>query len=229
MTIIAIDGACRRNGKPDCISAGGVFVCQINKDTDKFAKLSGYELNSTNQRGELSALILALTYIMKLNYTHSPFETGTQIITDSEYLFNSMTKEWYKNWQRKGWLTAVNEPVKNRDLWEKISSLSAQCEETGTEVNYYYIKGHCLSIGAVTAQTSLKKDTTGEDLYKLIEDQYSAKQYTPKIIELLDNAQTLSLKNNGFRLNDKTLRRFVVFNLMADRIATECADAANNL
>ena len=26
MLVIAIDGACRRNGKPDCVSAGGVFI-----------------------------------------------------------------------------------------------------------------------------------------------------------------------------------------------------------
>lgn len=45
---MAIDGACRRNGKPDCTASGGVFVRGINDDgsTAGFAIFSDYEYGS---------------------------------------------------------------------------------------------------------------------------------------------------------------------------------------
>ena len=86
MLRIAIDGACRRNGKPDCISAGGVYVQRLDEGSivcHSIAAIS--ESESTNQRGELLALDRALTYIYN-------FGEEAIVITDSEYIFNAMTK-----------------------------------------------------------------------------------------------------------------------------------------
>ena len=62
MLLISIDGACRRNGKPDCVSAGGVFIQQFDSklNLQQTSILSNYETASTNQRGELLALLTAL-------------------------------------------------------------------------------------------------------------------------------------------------------------------------
>lgn len=89
MLVIAIDGACRRNGKPDCIASGGVFIEQYTIEGNErnlvgTKILSNYEIQSTNQRGELLALITALDYVWSA-------KQSTQIVTDSEYIFNAMT------------------------------------------------------------------------------------------------------------------------------------------
>ena len=78
MLLISIDGACRRNGKPDCVAAGGVFIQQFDKDLhlQQTSILSNYETSSTNQRGELLALLTALDHIWSA-------KQSTQIVTDS--------------------------------------------------------------------------------------------------------------------------------------------------
>ena len=93
MLVISIDGACRRNGKPNCVSAGGVFIMHYNNalELTHTALKSNYELESTNQRGEMLALLTAIDYVYDS-------KQSSQVITDSEYLFNTMTKNWCGNW-----------------------------------------------------------------------------------------------------------------------------------
>ncbi len=223
MLLIAIDGACRRNGKPDCVSAGGVFIQQFDKDLvlQQTSILSNYETQSTNQRGELLALLTALDHIWSA-------KQQTQIVTDSEYLFNAMTKEWYRSWQHKGWVTAMGEPVKNRDLWQEISKAYSRCLDEGIEIVFYHIKGHCIPFGKVTANTLLSKDNTGACLMAEVLLKYDAVSRTTKK-DLLEQANVLYERNNGFQLPPDKLRQFVVSNVMADAVATKCVDAADAL
>lgn len=223
MLLISIDGACRRNGKPDCVSAGGVFIQHYDDGLNlvQTKALSNYELKSTNQRGELVALLTAL------DYTWSA-KQETQIITDSEYLFNAMTKEWYRSWQHKGWVTALGEPVKNRDLWQAISQAYCRCADAGIDIHFFHIKGHCIPFGKVTANTLLTRDPTGAALLLEVSTKYDAVCNTAKKAQL-DHANELSERNNGFQLAPTTLKRFVVANVMADAIATKCVEAADAL
>ena len=122
MLLISIDGACRRNGKPNCIAAGGIFIQQFDSDLklQQTSILSNYEMASTNQRGELLALLTALDHIWAA-------KQSTQIVTDSEYLFNAMTKEWFVGWESRGWKTAMYEPVKNSDISKSIKQVYDKC------------------------------------------------------------------------------------------------------
>lgn len=223
MLVIAIDGACRRNGKPDCVSSGGVFIEQYNQDNVLIATriLSNYEIQSTNQRGELLAFITALDHVWSA-------KQPTQIITDSEYIFNAMTKEWFVGWERRDWLTASYEPVKNSDLWREIKHAYDKCKADDIDIVFYHIKGHCISFGKVTANTLLTKDSTGQLLRMEIAKKYDATAYTSKS-ENIRVANELSLKNNGFELDDDIMKHFVVLNTMADAIATKCVEAADLL
>lgn len=223
MLLISIDGACRRNGKPDCVAAGGVFIQQFDSDLklQQTSTLSNYETASTNQRGELLALLTALDHIWST-------KQSTQIVTDSEYLFNAMTKEWYKSWQHKGWVTAVGEPVKNKDLWQEIASAYCRCEDVGIEITFYHIKGHCITFGKVTANTLLTKDTTGARLMAEVFTKYDMVSKTTKK-DQLEQANALSERNNGFKLTPDKMRQFVVANVMADAVATKCVEAADAL
>ena len=219
MLRIAIDGACRRNGKPDCVSAGGVFIQQFKDDrvVATYAR-SNYERNSTNQRGELLALLTALDYVYSA-------KQEAQIITDSEYLFNAMTKVWYGKWAYNGWKTAMGEPVKNADIWHEIAKSKLRCDQADIEVHFFHIKGHVIPFGRVTAEKLLKSDPTGGLLFGEVKKKYVATAPTKR--DAIRAAQELSVKNNGFELQDDIFESFVVSNVVVDAIATSVVEAAD--
>lgn len=219
MLSISIDGSCKRNGQPNCVSAGGVFMIAVPDNTDPAAAtvaayhtISAIAKESTNQRGELLALLLALEYIADAQ------TRDVQIITDSEYIYNAINNEWYANWQRKGWLTAAGEPVKNRDMWEKAAELLSMIHATETELVVYHIKGHCIPFGKVTAEALLHKDPSGKALYYSVLEKYDSIQHLKQ--DTLDQARALFLRNNKFELSDELLRLFVARNIVADIVAT---------
>lgn len=220
MLLIAIDGACRRNGQPTCVAAGGVFVQQFDADLDlqRTDTVAIHEIGSTSQRGEVLALLAALDYVLIANQ-------DAHFITDSEYLFNAMTKQWYNNWANKGWLTAIGEPVKNRDLWEAVIQTYSKVEQAGLETVFYYIKGHCIPFGKVTAEKLMELDSSGEKMMFAAMTKYDSVMAVKS--EQLDHANDLSERNNGFRLSPEQLKHFVCSNLVADTIATIRVDAAD--
>lgn len=221
MLIISIDGACRRNGKPNCISAGGVFIMHYNNalELTHTALKSNYELESTNQRGEMLALLTAIDYVYDS-------KQSAQVITDSEYLFNTMTKNWCDNWANKGWVTSTGEPVKNKDMWLQIKHAHDRCLAEGIELIFYHVKGHTIPFGKVTAQRLLAEDSSGMSLYNAVKQKYhkvkDEKDVYGKVAEL-------SEKNNGFVPEGEILERFVVTNVVADAVATMCVEAADAL
>lgn len=223
MFLISIDGACRRNGKPDCVSAGGVYIEKwVDHEMLSAETLSEYELQSTNQRGELIALLKALEYISNTSNDYA------LIITDSEYIYNTMTKEWFVGWESRGWLTSTMEPVKNSDLWKKIKDTYDKCRGACVDVIFYHIKGHCIPFGKVTANKLLSSDNTCATLKREVEAKYDAVCSTTKA-DKLEAANELSIKNNGFAFEFERLKQFVVINTLADAIATRCVDATDSL
>lgn len=220
MIIYAIDGACRRNGKPDCTSSGGVF-CYLDTGDGKFCKsFSTYEYGSTNQRGELLALRAALIDIQE-----SAEHSDVYIVTDSEYIFNAMTKEWYVSWERKGWRTAAGDCVKNSDIWHDICYIMAAINNMGIEPVFYHIKGHCIPFGRVTADNLLTRDPSGKQLLKEVAKKFEACKDTKA--DVFEAAQQLSERNNGFRFPDDAFKKMVVCNVMADAVATMAVDDAD--
>ena len=223
MLLISIDGACRRNGKPDCVSAGGVFIKQYDLKDRKLVStstLSNYELKSTNQRGELLALLTALDHVWSS-------KQDANIVTDSEYLFNAMTKEWYSGWFAKNWVTSYGEPVKNKDIWQNIRQVYLKCVDANLDISFYHIKGHCIPFGKVTANGLLNTDPTGKSLLDAVYKKYDS--LVDSKADKLNEAEELSARNNGFKLGATILREYVVMNVMADAIATKCVDAADAL
>lgn len=212
MIVIAIDGACRRNGKPDCISGGGVFIMHYddNLELTKTDTMGSFETESTNQRGEMIGLLTAIRYINDAG-------DAAQIITDSEYLFNTMTKGWYSNWAHKGWVTSSGSPVKNKDLWEKIAAEYNASMAAGLDINFYHVKGHTFPFGKVTAKRLLESDYSGLALYKEVTKKYRSVKDEKDIVGKVAEP---SLRNNGFAPTGDILERFVVTNMVADVVAT---------
>ena len=98
----------------------------IKKDNQK--NISGSEKNTTNNRMELLAAIMALKKI-KTN-------SEIKIYTDSIYVKNGIT-EWIVKWKENGWKNANKKPVKNKDLWVKLDRLSQK-----NKINWEWVKGH---------------------------------------------------------------------------------------
>lgn len=210
MAIIAIDGACKGNGTPNCVSAGGVLV--VGKD---FSVFRVQESGSTNQRGELHALIRALEIGLHLMIGD---EDELFFVTDSEYIYNTITKEWYKNWKNKGWVTASNEPVKNQDLWLRAAELLDIYEKNSYEFNFYHIKGHVIPFGKVTAHNLMQKDPSCELLSKEVSKKFEL-EYA-KAPFRVDNAKALFERNHGFEAPPERLKQFIVYNIVVDLVAS---------
>lgn len=121
---IYTDGACDPNP-----GVGGWAAILIHPLTGKHTEISGGERESTNNRMELTAVIEALSRLKG--------ECVVTLITDSEYVKNAFTQKWLDSWQRKGWKTAGNKPVKNQDLWLKLLEQTRQ-----HQIEWRWVRGH---------------------------------------------------------------------------------------
>lgn len=120
-TIIFTDGAARGNPGPG--GWGAIVV------TDEMvAELGDGEEHTTNNRMELLAAISALESI--------PNEHEMTIWTDSAYVLNGSTR-WVVGWKKNKWQTSQKEDVLNRDLWERLMTVTEH-----KIINWKLLKGH---------------------------------------------------------------------------------------
>ncbi|MRR50772.1 MAG: ribonuclease HI [Rhodocyclaceae bacterium] len=118
---IFTDGACSGNPGP----GGWGAILRMN---GKEKELFGGELETTNNRMEMMAVIEALAALKR------PVEA--LVYTDSQYVQKGIS-EWIHGWKRRGWKTADKKPVKNEDLWRRLDGLAA-----GHRVTWRWVKGH---------------------------------------------------------------------------------------
>jgi ribonuclease HI len=118
---IHTDGACLGNPGP-----GGWAALLIHEGRER--ELAGGEAQTTNNRMEMLAAIMALEALK------SPCQVV--LSTDSQYVQKGIG-EWLPNWIRRGWKTAGGEPVKNKDLWERLQLAAAP-----HKVQWKWVKGH---------------------------------------------------------------------------------------
>jgi len=119
--IIYTDGACRGNPGP-----GGWAALLRYGQHEKM--IMGAEINTTNNRMELTAAIKALAVLQEACLI--------ELHTDSQYLQKGIT-EWLPQWQKRQWKTAAKKPVKNADLWQALSS-----ETHRHHIRWFWVKGH---------------------------------------------------------------------------------------
>lgn len=118
---IYTDGACK--GNP---GRGGWGALLIAGGHTK--EIFGGELNTTNNRMELKAVIEALGALKR------PCEVVVH--TDSQYVQKGIS-EWIHGWKARGWKTAAKEPVKNADLWRELDEAQAR-----HRIVWRWVKGH---------------------------------------------------------------------------------------
>tara|TARA_Y100000741_G_scaffold167460_1_gene126736 strand:+ start:311 stop:739 length:429 start_codon:yes stop_codon:yes gene_type:complete len=119
---IYTDGACSGNpGK-------GGWAAIIFDYNSKQIEVSGSEKNTTNNRMELMAPIVALKKIKK--------KSEVIVYTDSQYVKNGIT-DWIKKWKLNGWINSNKKAVKNKDLWIKLDEVC-----TKHNVTWKWVKAH---------------------------------------------------------------------------------------
>lgn len=118
---IYVDGACLGNPGP-----GGYAALLQAQGQEKV--ISGGEKATTNNRMELLAAIKALEALKH--------PCKVKLYTDSRYLKDGITK-WLPRWEKNGFRTAKGQPVKNRDLWERLAALARK-----HKIEWVWVKGH---------------------------------------------------------------------------------------
>jgi ribonuclease HI len=118
--VIYTDGACRGNPGP-----GGWGAILMSGGRER--ELCGGELDTTNNRMELTAAIEALEALKR--------PCRVELHTDSQYVRNGIT-EWIRGWKARGWRTTSG-PVKNADLWRRLDEARAR-----HQVDWRWVKGH---------------------------------------------------------------------------------------
>jgi len=119
---IYTDGACSGNPGP---GGWGAVIFDQNQNQKNIA---GKEINTTNNRMELMAPIMALKKIKS--------DSKVTIFTDSTYVKNGIT-EWIKKWEKNGWKNSSKKPIKNKDLWIKLNNLCLK-----NKITWKWVKGH---------------------------------------------------------------------------------------
>ncbi len=120
---IYTDGSCKPNPGP-----GGWGAVILSSDDERYYEKNGSEGETTNNRMELMAPIKAL---QSLQVPHE-----VKLVTDSKYLQKGITT-WINGWQKRGWMTYDNQPVKNRDLWTILHE-----EIQRHRISWHWVKGH---------------------------------------------------------------------------------------
>lgn len=155
MTKVTIytDGAAR--GNPDGPGGyGAIIQFRDSRGTLHEREYSEGFVKTTNNRMELLGVITALEALTK------PCEVD--LYTDSQYVVRAFNDHWIDGWQRRGWVNSKKEPVKNRDLWERL--LRAMEPHT---VHYHWVKGHagnpenerCDALATAAADAMRQKET----------------------------------------------------------------------
>lgn len=118
---IYTDGGCDPNPGP----GGWGAVLEWNHQRKE---LSGADLETTNNRMELTAAIEALRLLKR------PCEV--MVMTDSSYLRNGITT-WVSGWQARNWRKANGRPVENVDLWRALAE-----QVSRHKVTWQWVRGH---------------------------------------------------------------------------------------
>lgn len=118
---IYTDGSCLNNPGP-----GGWAAILVWGEHEK--ELCGGEADTTNNRMELMAAIMALEALTR------PVEVT--LTSDSTYLKDGITK-WINGWKKNGWKTAAKKPVANQDLWMRLDEAIKP-----HNITWAWVKGH---------------------------------------------------------------------------------------
>jgi ribonuclease HI len=130
-----VDGACKRNGKPDCVASWAVCA-----EFDQDLKATGFVTESpSNNSAELTAAIRACEIAKELG------QTEITIITDSKYLHSAVTV-WIDKWNTNDFLDCKKKQVVNTKLFKELTAA-----KHGLKIEWIHVRGHADTPGNIKA------------------------------------------------------------------------------
>lgn len=139
--IVYTDGGCKGNPGP----GGWAYVMRFG---DRYRECWGSDAATTNNKMELTAVIMALSFLndrieavmCTLSGQNSATSAWTRapirVFTDSLYVKNGITS-WIIEWKKRGWKTAAKKPVMNQELWTQLDAL---CQRLNPQ--FEWVEGH---------------------------------------------------------------------------------------
>lgn len=115
-----VDGGCSPNPGPGGYAAVLDYKGYVTEYTEAGT--------GTNNQMEMRAALLALDSLKERCEVH--------IYTDSQYLYNCMTK-WFRKWRGNGWKNHENKPIKNKKLLRQLDAATRK-----HEVHWHWVRGH---------------------------------------------------------------------------------------
>ena len=113
---------------------GGWGAILMYKDIKK--EISGGEKQTTNNIMEITAVIQGLKTLNR--------PCNVEVYSDSAYVVNAFDKGWIYSWMKNNWKTSNKEPVKNKELWQELYSLTQK-----HKVEFIKVKGHANDEGNI--------------------------------------------------------------------------------
>ena len=120
--VIYTDGACSNNPGP--VGYGTVVIYKGHRK-----ELSGGEKNTTNNRMELTAVIMGLKVLKE--------PCNVELWSDSKYVVDAIEKSWLDKWKRNNWMRNAKSKILNPDLWKELDKLLSV-----HNVKFRWVKGH---------------------------------------------------------------------------------------
>ncbi|KAI0204836.1 ribonuclease H-like domain-containing protein [Astrocystis sublimbata] len=132
--VFHVDGAVAAMGSPALLELQPLrYGSRI-----KTQHLPSHYITPTNQRAELTAIIMALEWALEIDQELAiSSRLDVKIHSDSKYAVNCMN-EWLYKWLQNGWVTAAGYDVVNRDLIQTASDLEDRLRELGS-VNFIWV------------------------------------------------------------------------------------------
>lgn len=115
---------------------------------DEVISDSDGEWGATNNRMEIMAFMRALKMLIDRRQQHAKI----QLVLDSQYVLNAVTKGWLKGWKKRGWKRAAGE-LANAELWQQVDQLLPKF----TQLEFAWTKGHATNAGNVFVDELLNK------------------------------------------------------------------------
>lgn len=143
--VVYTDGACKGNPGPGgwgCVGFEAGIESAVTLTRISFQRCGGQPA-TTNNRMELMGVIEALKELSNPAYaTQSSDNEAVEppnvlLVIDSKYVLQGIT-DWVDGWQRRAWLTADKQPVKNVDLWKQLLALVDNFQS----LTWCWVKGH---------------------------------------------------------------------------------------
>lgn len=140
---LSTDGASYNNGrayKPENPAIGGYNYSIYDPDKKIIEENSVAELDWTNQRGELKAVVDGLCHILHVSNECSDAD-NIVVVSDSKYVTDGASL-YLPKWANNGWKTAAGKPIENMVDWHELYEVLKQFKKAKINVRFQHVYGH---------------------------------------------------------------------------------------